>query len=530
MEKIVRQLMSTLDSPMSLKVAILMRYGEWDQIANLSIDPHDYLERDFPKFKKDLQAIDLLRKCVSMPTTFDRKGTALESFRSAERTCSLTNAYLRYLADLPRPCLDGSDLAVVQFLDACKKKIARILGPAPRQWEGRFGPGSTFEAKWWSAVHITAGDKLQNTSCWTGNWNTVIKGLPPTLYRHAFLSQWCQGNRFTSVPKNAKTFRGICIEPGMNIFSQLGLGAIIRRRLKLWGIDLDYGQHLHADLACLGSKTGNWCTIDLESASDTVSRELVRWLLPSQWFRLLDDLRSKRTLVDGRWFRLEKFSSMGNGFTFELESLIFAAIASVASGHEIGEEVFVYGDDIIVPTETFADVSSALRVCGFKVNRRKTFASSLFRESCGGQFFNGLQIETCKLENFPSEPPDWFSFHNALYRFDAYLTRSSRNEIRQQLPRELRPITGPVSWGDSVLHGIEPMQVKVRGGTPYAPYIRLLVRTVGWQHFLPHVHLSLALLGYPSTGGIATREVAGFKKGWRCIYGHATWPWIPGLA
>jgi hypothetical protein len=41
------------------------------------------------------------------------------------------------------------------------------------------------------------------------------------------------------VPKNAKTDRTICIEPDLNIFVQLGIGAVIRERLKAYGLDLN---------------------------------------------------------------------------------------------------------------------------------------------------------------------------------------------------------------------------------------------------------------------------------------------------
>lgn len=527
--KVAQQLLVTLDTPRSLTVEILMRYHEWDQLVSLTTNPDHYLEKDFDKFKRDLQATDLLRKNRDLPTSWDRAEVARESFYASERKCRHTNDRLRILRELPVPTLTGEEQALRRFLRNVKKLVGRILGAAPDCWQGRFGPGVTFEAKDASVRHFTVGDKIENRMNWSGNWNQIVKGLPPTLWRSAFSAEWCSGNRFTAVPKNAKTFRGICIEPGLNIFSQLGIGAEIRRALKRKGIDLEHGQHLHAKLAEVGSKTDYWCTIDLESASDTVAYELVLACLPKSWFSILNGLRSRKTEIDGRRVVVEKFSSMGNGFTFELETLIFAAIASVASGQEIGKDIFVYGDDIIVPNQYGEDVLNALRLCGFLPNARKTFLRGLFRESCGGQFFNGLQVETCKLEEFPKSVPDWFSFHNALYRFDAGLTHAVRNRIRQAVPIGFRKLTGPQDWGDGVLHGLPPQQVKYRNGSPYAPYLREQVRRIPLHHFRGPVVLLLALYGAPSNG-LMTREVSGFMKKWRVTYGHAKWPWIPTLA
>ena len=74
-------------------------------------------------------------------------------------------------------------------------------------------------------------------------------------------------------------------------------------------------------------------------------------LLPEAWFDLLNDCRSQAVSYKGEWIELNMFSSMGNAFTFELESLIFWAIANAvcycsgSRGH-----ISVYGDDIIVPS------------------------------------------------------------------------------------------------------------------------------------------------------------------------------------
>jgi len=109
-------------------------------------------------------------------------------------------------------------------------------------------------------------------------------------------------------------------------------------------------------------------------------------------------LRSPKTFFKGQWHVLEKFSSMGNGYTFELETVIFSAITAAVHEMVTGEaaklhqNVFVYGDDIICKTDVSLDVIAALRWFGFSLNERKSFVSGPFRESCGGDYFNGVPV------------------------------------------------------------------------------------------------------------------------------------------
>jgi len=134
--------------------------------------------------------------------------------------------------------------------------------------------------------------------------------------------------------------------------------------------------------------------LDLKNASDSVARRLVELLLPKRWFEVLNDLRSPTTLIGNQVVLLEKFSSMGNGFTFELETLVFLAIVlALNPAHKAGKNVFVYGDDIICPTRSSSDVIAALSFFGMTVNKEKSFTYGMFRESCGRDYFNGAQTD-----------------------------------------------------------------------------------------------------------------------------------------
>lgn len=151
-------------------------------------------------------------------------------------------------------------------------------------------------------------------------------------------------------------------------------------------MDLD-DQRLNQRLAAKAFKD-RLATIDLKNASNSVSTSLVELLLPPDWFAYLDSIRTKWTELEGKGIRLEMFSSMGNGFTFELESLIFWAICRSITPYEVG----IYGDDIIVPQDSASEVIGVLEACGFTVNTSKSFLSGCFFESCGKHYFMGVDV------------------------------------------------------------------------------------------------------------------------------------------
>ncbi len=175
---------------------------------------------------------------------------------------------------------------------------------------------------------------------------------------------------------------------------QRSVGNWIRKRLRKFGVNLN-DQTENQRLAKVGSISGTCATIDLASASDTISDRVVWDLLPHQWYVVLDSLRSKRgTLPSGELIRWEKFSSMGNGFTFELESLLFWAIsrAVVMANNDDISLLSIYGDDIIVPTGSAANLITVLTDFGFSTNVDKSFVSGPFRESCGRHYHNGIDV------------------------------------------------------------------------------------------------------------------------------------------
>lgn len=231
-----------------------------------------------------------------------------------------------------------------------------------------------------------------------------------------------EGNRLSFVPKNVDTSRVICTEPVLNMFLQLGIGGLIEKRInRFFGIDLATQPDINRDLAQLGSLHDNLCTIDLASASDSVSMSMLEQMLPVDIVNWLRFVRSPTvTLPDGRVEELHMVSSMGNGFTFPLQTAIFACVVSAAhqtaSVHlkrpsvslngrlrklcntsepyavkELGN-FGVFGDDIIIKRVVYKKVVRLLNLLGFQVNAEKSFYEGPFRESCGGDFFRGHPV------------------------------------------------------------------------------------------------------------------------------------------
>jgi hypothetical protein len=278
----------------------------------------------------------------------------------------------------------------------------------------------------------------------------VIHREAPLLkqFRSFYSLREVEGAKLFTVPKNADIDRCACKEPDINMFLQKGVGRHIRRRLLRFGQNLN-DQSINRSLARLGSLDGTLATIDLSSASDTINGVVVKSLLPQEWFEYLNDIRSPIVEVDGKTIRTAMFSSMGNGFTFELESLIFWALMKSTS-YFMGTPgaISVYGDDIIVPSEGYNDYIWVLKTFGFHPNPKKSFATGPFRESCGGHYHLGEDVTPFYLRKPPKRLTDLIRICNQLrkWAFNCPLRRFENGEIFR-LWTELAYFVPKKYWG-----------------------------------------------------------------------------------
>lgn len=525
----------SLAVPLGTDLAKALSDRDWATIASQRVDPSSFTDPE--EFARHYQAAELLRKAEFLPHLSPREkaASAQKSFWDSERVCFSSNKRLYPL--LHDPVVYGE--GVRSMVDRARKYIRRVLGKCPDDVLGRFGPGSTFSDR---GNEITVPHKINNlrpaltSKAWPflfpffgTAWGKAVargkEGAGPIVVR---------GNRFTTVPKDSVTDRGICIEPSLNLFYQLPYGAAIKKRLAREGINLYTGQQSHREWARRASINDDFCTIDLSSASDTVCSVLVELLLPRSWFDVLDSLRSPRTLVNDRWVLLEKFSSMGNGFTFELESLIFAAIIHALDPSQVsGRDFSVYGDDIIVKKHLGEDLLSALSFFGFIPNRRKTFLSGPFRESCGGDFFLGVDVSPFRLKESWSGPEGWISVANKIRRWSD-VNQARRHDLQcvwlrvvETLPSSIQSCRGPSELGDLVICDDEARwTTKVRNSIRYIRcYKPARFRRVSLGSFPASVQMAALLygscIGHRGRGAkalpphVVPRDaVLGYKTGW----------------
>jgi len=249
-------------------------------------------------------------------------------------------------------------------------------------------------------------------------------------------------NNVIFVPKTTLTRRSIAVEPLLNGFLQKGIDETMRYGLMTRAnIDLS-DQSMNSVMAREGSlNQGNFfCTIDLSSASDSIASQVVKELLPFDWFYLLDRARSSSYTMRGKQYAYHKFCSMGNGFCFPLQTLLFAAASFAVGGGVSGVDFRVYGDDIIIRRDSFEPLVALLVQLGFDINRSKTFSSGPFRESCGGDFYLGADVRPVYLDYALDSVSSIIKFHNSWLRSDICKCFSDpfRHILTEMVPKDLR--------------------------------------------------------------------------------------------
>ncbi len=416
------------------------------------------------------QIASLIRKYPFPPNviTDTRRDKALAVFRSAEHHCSWINR--RFL------CFDRVRSPDEQALQSARAYISYVLGPLELGdvWEGcGFSAGASLgvngdrtnlarklQSEVWTvtpgAYHYASAAmktdlhvfELLNGSAERGRFFCV----DPEAFNRAFAlkAKLVKHNKISFVPKDARVHRTIATEPLLNGYLQKGVDILMRKRLKRVGLDLrdQYRNQEFARKGSLLSGPGGYCTIDLSSASDSVSTELCRSLLPPDWFDFLNSIRSHSYKLDGEVYPYSKFVSMGNGFCFPLETLIFSALCWAAGARLDGRAHFcAYGDDLIVQQTAFKELTRLLKVCGFKLNKKKTFSQGPFRESCGADWYSGVDVRPLILDYAFDSFENIAKFCNASISKDGWnaILSPARDFLFSLVPpslRLVRPFTG----------------------------------------------------------------------------------------
>jgi hypothetical protein len=368
---------------------------------------------------------------------FDPRKKALETFLASERKCKRVNKKFRLFSTLRSPheyelTISRSwihyvlgELSLSDVMENCNFGPGASIGihgnatnSARKMLASRWSvsPGAFYYARAFLKNDVHIREYLVRGS------RDRYFSFDNELFNKEFdtKARIVDYNNISFVPKTVKTERTIAVEPLLNGYIQKGIDVLMRKKLKRVGIDLE-DQSLNQGLAMFGSipdlDKDPYVTIDLSSASDSISIELCRYLLPSEWFDLLNQTRSSCYMIEGVKTPYEKFTTMGNGFCFPLETLIFASLCHTASTVMSKPSDFsVYGDDIIVRSSVADRVLDLLRICGFKANREKTFLSGPFRESCGADWFEGVDVRPVTLDYRFDSVESIFKFCNLARR------------------------------------------------------------------------------------------------------------------
>jgi hypothetical protein len=386
-----------------------------------------------------------------------------------------------------------------------------VLGAVDREvYNGellpKHGPGSTADG--------LLGNEKYNQIEWTRRLEDFFPYLEnvlpsPSYYeelgRVSFLEPDAERPvRVVTVPKTLKTPRIIAIEPTCMQFTQQALAESIVQKLECREIDgnkrrnLAYGfvgfsdQNPNREMARIGSRDKTLATLDMSEASDRVSNQHVVSLL-KRWPHLLGAIQATRSTkadVPGHGIiPLSKFASMGSALCFPIEAMVFATLVFVgiqmqhntqltrADVLRLRGQVRVYGDDIIIPVNCVGSVIHVLESFGLKVNKDKSFWNGKFRESCGGDYYDGEWVTPVRYRReFPTsqkhaqEVISLVEFRNQIYLAGLWKTSA-------WLDKKIKPLLGhyPIVEATSPVLGrtsVLPYQAERMCSKRHAPLVK----------------------------------------------------------
>lgn len=499
--EVFTQLCELLDTPLSLGAFLRAKYGVYDELTSLGFDPFMATWQGWSRqeFLLTAQICSFFSKYRGFNSgTIDKEAAAFHKWTAAEESCKHVN-------DVLRRRWGGESLLfphqVEEVFHLARSKIRRILGTINKDDMSvvrdscHFGPGSDLSTR---GDRVASYEKFRDpgliTPACVDIYDTLFNSdecdVRADMAQHAGFTS---SSRLSFVPKNARIDRAICVEPRWNVYVQLGIGTLIANRLRRVGIDIR-DQTRNQSLAALAYDKG-LATLDLSSASDTVATNLIVDLLSTSdplWLEFLLKTRCTHTAYKKTSYRLEKISSMGNGYTFPLETLVFYSLALAAN--EIAgtaksrayEYTSVYGDDIIVPSESSALLIETLSFLGFSVNTKKSFVAGSFFESCGKDYYCGKDVRPFFQKEEVTTVTEAYKLANSItdlairfigcgdFAFGKIF--ALRGLVIRRIPREYR-LFGPTSLGDSVIHttfdDARPKTVRKRGWSGY--YFRAII-------------------------------------------------------
>lgn len=263
--------------------------------------------------------------------------------------------------------------------------------------------------------------------------------------------------RLTTVPKDSRGPRLICIEPVTQQYLQQGLKDLLYDHIERHPLTRGHvnfrDQTINGRWALLGSSIErDTVTLDMSEASDRISNELVLELFPPAWRRALQAARTPFVrMPDAEVLMIKKYAPMGSGLCFPVEALVHwvICIATLTEGYNMSEKdalksVYVYGDDIIVRGAPYKGFFRVFPLLGMKFNEHKCCVDGRFRESCGVDAYDGENVTPLKIKKLMPSGPSSISVTSwAKYADEAFargnwnLAKAIEALIHQRIGRTL---------------------------------------------------------------------------------------------
>lgn len=345
-----------------------------------------------------VRQIGFFFKKIKLPCSIDRIKIAYDNYRRTDEA-------------VKRHIFDRGDL---HLFDRVSRIIVSGIFPAAVDEEDflpHHGPGSTQERivgnrkydyrryTWFTQLdpYFSQGLNILPSEEWAATEMIETVGDKPFV-------------RVVHVPKTLKSPRIIAMEPVVMQYLQQGLKDVMVKRIesaKLTAGHVNFtDQSINQRLALSSSRSRRLSTVDLSEASDRVHNFIAQRLFavnPSL-SRLIQATRSPHAHIGEDKVYLAKFASMGSALCFPVEALLFYVLAlmtgvratksqvSAKTLYSLSRDVYVYGDDIILPRAWVDRFSHTLAAFALKMNTKKSYSHSKFRESCGMDAYDGVEI------------------------------------------------------------------------------------------------------------------------------------------
>lgn len=457
-----------------------------------------------------VRQLTLMFAKILVPLSDEKVSGAMQGFVDVEAEVKANDEVLSQ--DLLR---EFERMSLLLWADVCTEVDREV-------YEGslvpRHGPGSTADRLLGNKKY----DQIEWTQRLEGLFPFMDNVLPsPRYFRELERVHFREPDterpvRVISVPKTQKTPRIIAIEPTCMQFMQQAISKSLVKKLESRSVGDNHRRNLcfgfvgfesqdpNREMAALGSYKQTLATLDMSEASDRVSNQHVLSLF--RWWPWLSEAvqvtRSTKADVLGHGVMpLSKFASMGSALCFPVEAMVFTTIIFLALERSANTrftrkdvlsfagQVRVYGDDIIVPVDVVEPVVDLLEAFGLKVNKSKSFWNGKFRESCGGDYYDGTwvtpvrvrrhvpaQLGSGRLPNSitgkrAEEVISLVSFRNQLYFAGYWQTCKWLDQNLRKLLHGCYPVvesTSPVLGRHSVL----PYQAERVGKHTFAPLVR----------------------------------------------------------